>query len=192
MTDHPFHRVIGKLVNDRIIEQNDSLKIEPLKLWQDKACDPTDGQTIALYSRIADDDSKPVELCNVDMLIEIGGKAKVIIEIEKANVTPVHIFGKFFVSAFCDDYKTKGIGPKSFATPALFVQILESREGKRKSLKPRQMERIADSIGDIFTSRFHARKWEYRLFHGSTEDFEKGNKGNELVSAVRKFLEQKS
>ncbi len=30
-----------------------------------------------------------VELCNIDMLIEVGGKAKVIIEIEESDVKPI-------------------------------------------------------------------------------------------------------
>lgn len=188
MADHKFHLAIGELIKPSEIEPKGLPKSTPLKILTDKAC-ASGGHTIPLYSSSASVGT-PVELCNVDMLIEVGGRAKVIVEIEESNITPVHIFGKFLVTAFSDEYGSKESGRKQFAPPVLFIQILKFVD-KPKSLKPSQWDHIADSIRSILISPLHERKWEYRLFQGSTAEFVgDGSKGKLLTSTIKEHLEQ--
>jgi hypothetical protein len=184
MANHVFHKAIGRLIN-----LEDFPKSESLTILKDRAC-AEDGHLIYLYST-ATNTVPPIELCNVDILIEVGGKARVIVEIEESDFVPVHIFGKFFASVFSDRYKTKGSKPKPFTYPALFIQILKSSDPKKKSGKPAQWDHIAASIRSILTSPLHAMEWEYRLFQGSMTDFVvDGREGKRLVSTIKEFLEQ--
>lgn len=189
MADHNFHIAIGNLITPATIKPENFPESELLTIHKDHACDPTtDGQIIALYRTI----SGEIELCNVDMLIEVGGKAKVIIEIEESDVTPVHVFGKFFASAFCDRYKTKGSDFKRFSPKMFFIQILEWSVNKQRSLKPRQWDHISVSIGGIKTARYQERDWNYRIIYGPMEEFSVNRaKGKELVSTIMYFLEKK-
>ncbi len=188
MADHEFHRAIGDLIKQSNIEPKNFPKATPLIILKDKACDKG-GHTIPLYSSSASVGT-PIVLCNVDMLIEVGGKARVIVEIEESNITPIHIFGKFLVTAVSDEYGSKEIGPKQFAPPMLFIQILKAVD-KPKSLKPSQWDRIANSIHSILLSPLHEKKWEYQLFQGSKAEFVgDGSKGKLLTSTIKEHLEQ--
>jgi len=188
MADHEFHLAIGELIKPNDIEPKDFPKSTPLIILKDKACDKG-GHTIPLYSSSASVET-PIELCNVDMLIEVGGKAKVIVEIEESNVTPVHIFGKFFVTALSSEYGDNEGNRKPFSPPVLFIQILKAVD-KPKSLKPSQWDRIADSIRSILISPLHEKKWEYQLFQGSKAEFVgDGSKGKLITSTIKEHLEQ--
>lgn len=188
MAGHVFHETIGNLIVPSSVKPKDFPKSDSLEIWKDSAC-KDDGHLIYLYSTATT--GAAIELCNVDMLIEVGGKARVIIEIEESDFVPVHIFGKFFASAFSDRYKAKGSTLKPFAFPLLFVHILKPLVHKPNSRKPIQWDHIAASIRSILTSSFHEMKWKYQLFQGSMAEFGvDAPKGKRLVSTIKEFLEQ--
>ncbi len=68
MKSHPFHRAVGRLVKEHFASEYCVLL--------DRACDP-EGKRISLFNW---GDGTPVRYCNVDILIAVKGKARVIIE----------------------------------------------------------------------------------------------------------------
>jgi hypothetical protein len=141
MADHEFHKAIGSLI--------DFPKSKSPRILKDKAC-ADDGHLILLYNTAADTKAK-IGLCNVDMLIEVEGKAKVIIEIEESDVKPVHIFGKFFASLFSNCYKNmddRRNKSRRLPDSLLFIQIVEWPEQKEGSEKPEQWKSIEKQIQD--------------------------------------------
>jgi hypothetical protein len=173
MPEHPFHLKIGKLVN--------GLGLLPDKIWKDPACDTESTGVVTLFHSVG---SERVRFCLVDMLITLPNKV-VIIEIEESNVKPVHIFGKFFASAFSTHYGETEI----VKLPLLFIQILDSSKLKQgKTKKKGQWERIEAILIN------HAKKWpdrtvRYKLFRGGVSEFEpESATGEGLLQLIRDFL----
>jgi hypothetical protein len=110
-----------------------------------------------------------VRFCDVDLLIAVGGKARVIIEIEESNVKPVHVFGKFFASSFSTHYKPK-TETKLVALDdqVLFIQVLDSKAlNVDKTGKLDQWNVIESAIQGL-PVEFCGRKMKYKLYDGKT------------------------
>jgi hypothetical protein len=153
---------------------------------KDHACDKH-GKLIPLYPNASE---TRIRFCDVDMLIEVGGTGRVIIEIEESNVKPINILGKFFASAFSSYYRSTKGDLKPLANRVLFIQVLDSSKLKEESGKRDQWDSIADLICTNLRSAFLDRKWEYKLFIGRHPDVApKTRERNELVPTIKAFLE---
>jgi len=182
MEPHNFHRAIGRLINPK-----DFPKYETLKILKDPSCDP-EGQRISLYKQGI---GTPVRYSDVDILVAIDRKPRVIIEIEESNVKPIQIFGKFFASAFSDQYMGKGIGKARYhpiVGPVLFIQVLDSSKLKEgKSKKPGQWENIEKQIQDCLKKPFGIIT-EYEIFRGGGREFEsRGGEAKRMINAIERF-----
>ena len=177
MPDHPFHRTIGNLVK--------GFDLSPDQSEMDPACDPQSAGVVTLFHGTG---SNRVRFCQVDLLIAFQGKV-VIIEIEESNVKPVHIFGKFFASAFATHYGKVDIGK----LPLLFIQVLDSSKLKKdKSKKVGQWRRL-EMILSQHAESWSGRQVNYKLFSGGPTDFEAtGTEGKKLLELVIRFLRGKA
>ena len=72
------------------------------------------------------------EYCDVDALILLAGKIKVIVEIEESALGPTQIFGKFLSSAAAQRYihDADGGDPVYKDEDVLFVQIMDTSSPK--------------------------------------------------------------
>jgi len=132
--------------------------------------------------------SKRTELCNVDMLLIISGKVKVIIEIEESNVKPIQIFGKLVASALCSHYMYRNNDPIPMDDSVLFIQVLDTSTLKEKTLKLAQWNVVEKLIADILPIRDSKIK-EYRLFYGDRHDFSpESEAGKQLTECIRSSL----
>ncbi len=149
-----------------------------MQIWLDPACG---GQKVVPLSHVTG--SKGVQFCHVDILILANGKV-VIIEIEESDVKPLHLFGKFYASAFSTHFNDQDISK----LPLLFIQVLDT---SRINLKEGQKGEQWDRIGQILKGQ--AEEWadrqvQYELMWGSAEEFEAGgSKGEELQRLVREL-----
>src|SRR4051794_20054773 len=103
MPTHPLHQAIGRLL-DRCRSSLSADEQAACVLIKDPArlSGPTPDyvrvpQNIPLFC--SEEKGNDTEYCNVDALILLGGRIKVIVEIEESGLKPTHIFGKFLASA---------------------------------------------------------------------------------------------
>lgn len=183
---HPLHEAIG-----RLIKSADFSKYGTPNVLMDTACDLKNRRRISFCRQGA---GTYIRYCDVDMLITIERRAKVIIEIEESNVKPIHIFGKFFTSSFSDSFIYTGKDnrkPLSINNSVLFVQVLDSSKlNYRNSMKPSQWTYIEQMIQDGLKNPF-GRITEYNLFQGKSSDFEPdAEEGKRLVKKIRDFLDE--
>ena len=90
--NHPLHEIIGEIITSDLFPG--------YKILKDPAC--KGDQNIPLFC--SEIKANQTEYSNVDLLILKSHKIKVIIEIEEADVKPVHICGKFLSSAMTKYY----------------------------------------------------------------------------------------
>jgi hypothetical protein len=116
---------------------------------------------------------------------------KIVVEIEEANVKPVHIFGKFFTCALSRYFihERKNNAPIPMADSVLFVQILDTsklkQNGTAKINQWRNIERSIQVVIPIKASRFD----HYKLFFGDSRAFvANGVEKGPLVECVREFI----
>jgi len=186
MKSHLLHETIG-----RLIRSDDFSNEGKIQVLMDTACDKENRRRISLCKQTTGD---PIRYFDVDMLIAIGGRAKVIIEIEESNVKPVQIFGKLFASAFSDYFKYSGQEsdiPSPIDKAILFVQILDSSKlNVEQSRKTVQWAHIQRSIQESLKSPYGRIK-KYILFQGTPRDFKQdAEKGRRLIEKIKEFLEK--
>jgi hypothetical protein len=113
------------------------------------------------------------EYCNVDALVLLDGRIKVIVEIEESALGPTQVFGKFLSSAAarCYIHDADGGGPVAKADEVAFVQVMDTSDLKPRSSKRDQWRNIEASIRSLPTlgSIRH-----YHLLHGDENDFTPG------------------
>jgi hypothetical protein len=117
--------------------------------------------------------SNSTEYCNVDALILLDNKIKVIVEIEESALGPTQIFGKFLSSAaaLCYVHEADGGQPVHKDEDVLFVQIMDTSALKPRSSKKEQWKNIEASIRALPTLGSVQR---YCLLAGDEDDFAPG------------------
>lgn len=174
---HPLHVAVGTLVADADLSE--------CAVVRDLACGGN--QSIPLFCDRKKSNS--TEYCDVDIIILKEKTARVIIEIEEANVTPVQVCGKFLASALSSYFIHQKWGSLEMGDPVLFIQILDASKLKPdRTSKMVQWNRVEQSIRDIIPikgSRIH----DYRLFQGTIEDFTANSeKSKAVVGKIQSFL----
>lgn len=175
--EHPLHEKIGQLISkDRFPG-----------VIKDPAC--SGSQNIPLFCIVGSEDkSNENEYCNVDLLIVVEDKIKIIMEIEESDFTPTHIFGKFLTSALSTHHihNSKSI-PKD--SRVLFIQMIDTSKLEENSSKREQWKRIEKSIKDIISAAgIKIKISDYKLFFGNADEYEMGStKAKELTDFIEKF-----
>jgi hypothetical protein len=174
--DHPFHRQIGDLINNTVFSD--------YKIIKDPACGGE--QYIPLFC--SEERSRKTEYCNVDLLIIVDNKIKVIIEIEEANIKPTQICGKFLTSALSKYFihESENNNLVRMADSVLFVQIVNTVKLKiDKTAKIEQWEHIKKSIQSIIPFKESSIS-QYEIFYGNKSNFDKKS----LVDCILGFLKR--
>ena len=158
MVTHKLHQQIGKIIKEKFNNNNYTVLL-------DSACGGK--QSIPLFG--SEIKSNKTEYCNVDLLILKDDRIKVIIEIEESDIKPVHIFGKFLVSALSTHYihdSKKCAMDQSVA----FIQVVDtSKLGINKTSKFEQCKNIGLSIQKILHMKW-SNIGEYKIFNDKELD----------------------
>ena len=191
MPTHPLHLAVGNVL-DGVRRSLPDDRREACVLIKDPACVHGDSpdyvrvpQNIPLFCTTVR--SNGTEYCNVDALVLLDGRIKVIVEIEESALGPTQVFGKFLTSAaaLCYIHDADGAGAVLKDEQVLFVQVMDTSELKPRSTKREQWRNIESSIralpplGSI---------GQYRLLHGDESDFTAGQAATELADCVRAAL----
>jgi hypothetical protein len=171
---HPLHEVIGDLL---------AASVPPgCTLIKDPAC--RGNQRIPLFC--SDAKSRQAGLCNVDLLIVIDRKIRVIVEIEETNVTPTHISGKFLTSALASHFIHDGHGgvgiPK--ADRVSFLQFVDTSGLPVGSSKRMQWRNVEAGIRSLLPL---SGITDYKLFDGDQAEFG-GQAGQRIAMAISQAL----
>ncbi|MFA5062825.1 MAG: hypothetical protein WC578_01960 [Candidatus Omnitrophota bacterium] len=175
--NHPFHELIGKSINNDVFPD--------CKIIRDPACGGD--QHIPLFC--SEERSRGTEFCNVDLLITVNDRIKVIIEIEEANIKPTQICGKLLTSALskCFIHESENNKRIGTADSVLFIQVLDVSKLKiGKTAKTKQWDRIEESIQNIIPVKGSNIK-SYRIFSGKYPDFD----SKELLECISNFLKER-
>ena len=180
MEPHPFHKAVGRLIKKHFAPDYTVLV--------DRACDP-EGKRISLFNRTSD---TTFRYCDVDILIAAKEEARVIIEIEESNFKPNQVFGKFFASAFSDQFMVGGRSKDRYrpiVKLVLFVQVLDlSKVKEAKSVKPGQWENAKEQI-QSFLKIGMGQITEYVLFRGEQKEFESGDgESKKMIEVIKGFI----
>ncbi len=171
---HPLHYVVGNLFENSLSSS--------YKLVKDAACGGN--QNIPLFC--SKEKSNATEYCNVDLLVIKDGKIRIIVEIEKSDVGPNQVCGKFLTSALVQYYihESENDIPIEMHDSVIFIHILDTSKLKEdKTSKFKQWENLEKSIKGILPVK-GSRIRKYRIFYGDKSYFEK-NRSNELVSYIK-------
>lgn len=177
MPTHPLHQAIGRLL-DGVRRSLPEERRAACVLIKDPACvsGPAPDyvrvpQNIPLFC--STEKGNDTEYCNVDALVLLDGKIKVIVEIEESALGPTQVFGKFLWSATARYYihDADGGGAVAKADEVAFVQVMDTSDLKPRSSKRDQWRNIEASIRSLPTlgSIRH-----YHLLHGDENDFTPG------------------
>jgi len=149
-----MHKTISDLISKNL-PQN-------YRLIRDIACGGN--QHIPLFCSL--EKSRETQYNNVDLIILREGRILVIIEIEEANVKPIHICGKFLSSALSHYYiHEKEDAPIEMHDRVVFIQVVTTSNLKRdKTSKMEQWKKIEKSIKNILPIK-GSRIKEYRIFN---------------------------
>lgn len=142
MPTHPLHQAIGRVL-DLCRSSLPAEEQAACVLIKDPAClSGTTPHYVRVPQNIplfcSEEKGNDTEYCNVDALILLADKIKVIVEIEESALGPTQIFGKFLSSAAarCYIHDADGGNPVYKDDDVLFVQIMDT-----SSLKPRSSKR---------------------------------------------------
>ncbi len=182
---HPLHEVIGKLIHDTFPPE----EFPNILVIRDEACG---GKQRIPFFRETNKFSRATTMCNVDLLIVLNNKIKVIVEIEEANIKPTQICGKFLTTAISECFRHKlhkGV-PILFDKSVLFLQIIDTSKLKERSAKNKQVEYIEKSIQENFKIR-NDRVMSYKLILGNSRDFGSEKQGaKDLVREIQNELKK--
>ena len=187
---HSFHKLIGDIISENITG-------EDIRILKDPACDPN-GHILPLYYSKGgeeEDDEAIINrrariFTNVDLLILKDHKIKVIIEIEESNVKPIHIFGKFFASAFSSYYFHPSEGKKTnwMADSVLFIQILDTSKLKdEKTSKLKQWKNLENLIKKALPEIQDSSIRNYKIFWDNEDNFIM-DQGEIFINYIDTFL----
>ena len=174
--EHPFHKKIGDLINNTVLPD--------CKIIKDPACGGD--QHIPLFC--SKERSRETEYCNVDLLITVDNKIKIIVEIEEANIKPTQICGKFLTSALSKYFihESENNSLIRMADLVLFIQILDTLKLKiDKTAKTKQWGQIKRSIQNIIPLKESSIS-QYEIFYGNKSNFNE----KALVDCISGFLKR--
>jgi hypothetical protein len=173
MPTHPLHQAIGRVL-DGVRSSLPTEEQAACILIKDPACvsGPAPGcvrvpQNIPLFC--SEKKGNDTEYCNVDALILLAGKIKVIVEIEESALDPTQVLGKFLALAAARYYIHNADGGKPVLKDdnVLFVQIMDTSSLKPESAKRAQWRNIEASIRSLLPLGSVRR---YSLFYGDEND----------------------
>ncbi|MBN1363207.1 MAG: hypothetical protein JW976_00230 [Syntrophaceae bacterium] len=176
---HELHKVIGTLMSETFSSDT------KIKVIKDPACGGN--QHIPLF--ISEERSRETQYCNVDLLITVNDRIRVIIEIEEADIKPTQICGKFLASALThyfihESENNERIG---MAKSVLFIQVLDTSKLKiGKTAKIKQWRKIEESIQKIIPVK-NSSIDRYRIFSGKHDNFN----SEELSEYISDFLKER-
>lgn len=133
-------------------------------------------------------DSKSWETqnCNVDLMFIKDNEIRIIMEIEEANIKPVHICGKFLASALSSHYIYTG-DPVVMGESVLFIQVLDTKQLKEGTFKLKQVDGLKESIRSILPI---GNIEKYKLIYGEVSDFERKEEPYwKLVNSIKEGLQ---
>lgn len=137
---HPLHVAVANHIKKRLAER--------CELFKDSACDGT--HHVSLF--VENEKRFDTRMCDVDLLIVVEDKVRVIVEIEESGFLLTKICGKFLQSAiakyFIHDSRSEPV--VKYANRVLFVQILDGSkclpEGTQKNKQAEMIEQKIRSI----------------------------------------------
>ena len=132
--EHHFHKAVAKEIENKLSGHG--------KLIKDSACGGN--QRISLYAK--EKKGLDTRMCDVDLIIEIKRKVKVIIEIEESGFIPTKICGKFLQSAIAK-YYIYGPRPETkvpYDDHVSFIQVLDGSKCLPKGTKKKEQARIIE------------------------------------------------
>ncbi len=158
---HDFHKLIGTLIERTCNE------IPNTSIIKSPECGGTHG--LSLYCK--EGVKNETKFCEVDLLILLNNKVKIIIEIEESKYNPVHIFGKYLASASSNFYTYEPVdnGEKYFLEDVTFIQILDTTESPGGTRKFEQWKNIEMSINGVLSKIGKIKK--YKIFAGNQLEF---------------------
>lgn len=174
MPSHPLHLAIGGIL-DGVHQSLPDDRRAACVLIKDPACvgGPSPHyvrvpQNIPLFCSAVR--SNPTEYCNVDALVLLGGKIKVIVEIEESALGPTQVFGKFLTSAaaHCYVHDVDGAAPVLKDDRVLFVQVMDTSDLKPRSTKQQQWANIESSVRSLLPL---GSINQYHLIYGDEDAF---------------------
>lgn len=153
---HPLHRKVAVEIRRHIAACANA------ELLCDPACDDTPRQRLPLF--IGAEKGRDRWMCNVDLLVRLSDRVRVIVEIEESSFRPTTILGKFLQAALADhfihDKQPNRVVP--YGDRVLFVQVLDGKKClKSGSRKDAQAELITWQIRRLLPL---GRIAEYGLF----------------------------
>ena len=133
--NHPLHEAIGKTLKTIALSKTTQMYCDPACMGE---------QNIPLF--LNDAKSNSTECCNVDILFVKDGKAKVIIEIEEANIKPTQICGKLLTSAIARQHSHNNSGKVPFDDETVFIQVVDISRLQLKTNKDEQLNHIEEAL----------------------------------------------
>jgi hypothetical protein len=175
---HAFHQVIGGLM--------DRLHLPGCRVLKAAECGGEHNLPLFYTAH----KSNATEFCDVDILVLMSGRIRVIVEIEEVERSPGKLFGKFAVPAVCWGYI---YGPSGEDAPmgdrVVFVQMVNATDIQPNSSKPEQWRLVEKSIRDLMPLKGKgARLVEYHLLAGTSGEF-RGQAGQDLVALIERALQ---
>ena len=174
---HPLHLAIGGVL-DGVYQSLPDDRRAACVLIKDPACVGGESphyvrvpQNIPLFCSAVR--SNPTEYCNVDALVLLGGRIRVVVEIEESALGPTQVFGKFLTSAaaHCYIHDADGAAPVLKADRVLFVQVMDTSDLKPRSTKRDQWVNIEASVRSLLPL---GSINQYHLLYGDENDFAPG------------------
>ena len=135
--EHPLHSGIGSVLR-HIMKKYAAKKCGSSgKVTLARECDGD--HNLPLFTAPDDKKSNATELCNVDAIIMIDQKIKIILEIEESGFLPTKICGKYLTSNLAKYYQYKNGSPIALDSSIVtFIQVLDTQnqsEDKQKQFK---------------------------------------------------------
>lgn len=170
---HRLHKAVADALGTAVSDHYTVLK--------DPACGGDQHLPLFLHK----EKSRAHKLCNVDALVLLDGRLKVIVEIEETNIKPTQICGKFLTSALAQYFTHANTHdtPIEKADAVLFLQVVDSTKLKDKSRKIKQFAFLEESIRTLLSGIQTSHITDYHLIPvKGCED----QKGMERVATVVK------
>ena len=152
---HPLHARIGTALGSLV---------PGYEVILDPACGGSENIPLFLTRKKSND----TEVCNVDALILLGGRARVAIEIEESSILPTQICGKLLTTALAKYYIHRNAQDRPIPLQdVLFIQVLDDARLPHGSKKRGQVEFLRDAILSMGLLATATQIMSYRVFWGS-------------------------
>jgi len=171
---HPLHILVGKEFMS--VKKKSKTNCELL-------LDPTCGGSQNLPFFIGNTKSNASKITNVDLMVIVNNKVKIVCEIDESNVKPGHIYGKLLSLVSTDKCILKNGKEYKFDDELIFIQVLSTEKLKEKSKKVEQWAIIEKSIHSNF-STFNGKNIEYYILLGYSKKFTDNKKLQSILAGL--------